>query len=195
MRNKFKTHLEFHRVSELLVGDTHYGPPVDIWAIGCVFAEMVTGEALWPGRSDVDQLYLIRRTMGSLPFFERIFSRISGIRNKFVRKVKSWNIFKFLEMFSEFFQFLNLLKFYEFKLLERVLRSGLRNSSVFLAFSGEFLPRHMQLFRSNSFFYGLSIPEPEVHEDLTTKLSASPIIIDFLYVCFINRFLCIRTRL
>jgi serine/threonine protein kinase len=41
-----------------------YGAAVDIWAIGCVFAEMITGEALWPGRSDVDQLYLIRRTMG-----------------------------------------------------------------------------------------------------------------------------------
>lgn len=54
----------WYRSPELLVGDTNYGPPVDIWAIGCVFAEMVTGEALWPGRSDVDQLYLIRKTMG-----------------------------------------------------------------------------------------------------------------------------------
>lgn len=31
---------------------------------GCVFAELVRGEALWPGKSDVDQLYLIRRTLG-----------------------------------------------------------------------------------------------------------------------------------
>ena len=29
-------------------------------------AEMVTGEALWPGRSDVDQLYLIRKTIGDI---------------------------------------------------------------------------------------------------------------------------------
>ena len=27
---------------------------------GCVFVELVKGEALWPGKSDVDQLYLIR---------------------------------------------------------------------------------------------------------------------------------------
>ena len=54
----------WYRAPELLVGDTQYGPPVDIWAIGCVFAELITGQALWPGRSDVDQLYLIRRTLG-----------------------------------------------------------------------------------------------------------------------------------
>uniref|UniRef100_A0A0R3RR92 cyclin-dependent kinase n=1 Tax=Elaeophora elaphi TaxID=1147741 RepID=A0A0R3RR92_9BILA len=54
----------WYRSPELLIGAVRYGPPVDVWAIGCVFAEMVTGEALWPGRSDIDQLYLIRETMG-----------------------------------------------------------------------------------------------------------------------------------
>ncbi|KAL3116711.1 hypothetical protein niasHT_000789 [Heterodera trifolii] len=56
----------WYRAPELLVGDTHYGSPVDIWAVGCVFAEMLTGEPIWPGRSDVDQLYLIIRTMGKI---------------------------------------------------------------------------------------------------------------------------------
>lgn len=31
-----------------------------------MFAELIRGEALWPGKSDVDQLYLIRRTLGDL---------------------------------------------------------------------------------------------------------------------------------
>ncbi|XP_038066536.1 cyclin-dependent kinase-like 1 [Patiria miniata] len=56
----------WYRAPELLVGDTKYGPPVDVWAIGCVMAEMLTTEPLWPGRSDVDQLYLIRKTLGDL---------------------------------------------------------------------------------------------------------------------------------
>lgn len=56
----------WYRAPELLVGDTQYGPPVDVWAIGCVFAELMSGQALWPGRSDVDQLYLIRKTLGDL---------------------------------------------------------------------------------------------------------------------------------
>lgn len=33
---------------------------------GCVLAELIKGEALWPGKSDVDQLYLIRCTLGDL---------------------------------------------------------------------------------------------------------------------------------
>lgn len=33
---------------------------------GCVLAELIRGEALWPGKSDVDQLYLIRCTVGDL---------------------------------------------------------------------------------------------------------------------------------
>lgn len=50
----------------MLVGDTQYGSPVDVWAIGCVFAELLCGQPLWPGRSDVDQLYLIKKTLGAV---------------------------------------------------------------------------------------------------------------------------------
>lgn len=56
----------WYRAPELLVGDTQYGPPVDVWALGCVFAELLHGNPLWPGKSDVDQLYLIRKTLGTL---------------------------------------------------------------------------------------------------------------------------------
>lgn len=56
----------WYRAPELLVGDTQYGPPVDVWAIGCVFAELLSGIPLWPGKSDMDQLYLIRKTLGEV---------------------------------------------------------------------------------------------------------------------------------
>ncbi|XP_037084000.1 cyclin-dependent kinase-like 4 [Pollicipes pollicipes] len=49
----------WYRAPELLVGDTTYGKEVDVWAAGCLFAEMVTGEPLFPGDSDVDQLHHI----------------------------------------------------------------------------------------------------------------------------------------
>ncbi|EEC12323.1 CDKl1/4, putative [Ixodes scapularis] len=80
----------WYRAPELLVGDTQYGPAVDVWAVGCVAAELMRGEALWPGKSDVDQLFLIRRTIGEL------------------------------------------------------------------------IPRHMQIFKTNDFFSGVSIPDPDV---------------------------------
>ncbi|PAA49099.1 hypothetical protein BOX15_Mlig000280g4 [Macrostomum lignano] len=71
----------WYRAPELLVGDTQYGPPVDVWAIGCVFAEMLKGIPLWPGRSDLDQLYLIIKTLGELlPRHKEIFQENSFFR-------------------------------------------------------------------------------------------------------------------
>ncbi|XP_014275584.1 cyclin-dependent kinase-like 1 [Halyomorpha halys] len=105
----------WYRAPELLVGDTLYGPPVDIWAIGCVLAELVKGEALWPGKSDVDQLYLIRKTLGDL------------------------------------------------------------------------IPRHMHIFRTNDFFTGITLPQPDVIEPLESKLPKQAQneanLIDFLKKC------------
>ncbi|KAG8126695.1 putative Cyclin-dependent kinase-like 1 protein [Naja naja] len=67
-----------------ILSDTQYGPPVDVWAIGCVFAELLSGIPLWPGKSDVDQLYLIRSTLGDLiPRHQQVFSTnqfFSGVR-------------------------------------------------------------------------------------------------------------------
>ncbi|CAG0892951.1 unnamed protein product [Darwinula stevensoni] len=54
----------WYRGPELLVGDTKYGPEVDVWAVGCLFAEMTTGEPLFPGESDIDQLFLIVQALG-----------------------------------------------------------------------------------------------------------------------------------
>lgn len=56
----------WYRAPELLVGDPHYGSAVDVWAIGCMVAEMVTGQPLFPGDSDVEQLALIMACLGPL---------------------------------------------------------------------------------------------------------------------------------
>ncbi|XP_037595941.1 cyclin-dependent kinase-like 4 isoform X1 [Cebus imitator] len=102
----------WYRAPELLVGDTQYGSSVDIWATGCVFAELLTGQPLWPGKSDVDQLYLIIRTLGKL------------------------------------------------------------------------IPRHQSIFKSNQFFHGISIPEPEDMETLEEKFSdAHTVALNFMKGC------------
>lgn len=46
----------WYRGPELLTGDTQYGKPVDIWAIGCMLPEMASGAPLFPGESDIDQV-------------------------------------------------------------------------------------------------------------------------------------------
>ncbi|XP_012524644.1 cyclin-dependent kinase-like 4 [Monomorium pharaonis] len=56
----------WYRAPELLVGDSRYGREIDVWAAGCIYAEMVTGKPLFPGDSDVDQLYRIMKVLGPL---------------------------------------------------------------------------------------------------------------------------------
>jgi serine/threonine protein kinase len=52
----------------LLVSDNMpYGKEVDIWAIGCIMGELMDGQPLFPGDSEVDQLYVIQKVLGPLP--------------------------------------------------------------------------------------------------------------------------------
>ena len=55
----------WYRAPDVLLGSTTYGTPVDLWSIGCIFAELVTGAALFDGRTDLDQLEKIFRFLGS----------------------------------------------------------------------------------------------------------------------------------
>ncbi|XP_056682115.1 cyclin-dependent kinase-like 4 isoform X5 [Monodelphis domestica] len=85
----------WYRAPELLVGDTKYGPTVDVWAVGCVFAELLTGQPLWPGKSDVDQLYLIIRTLGKLiPRHQSIFKSNQFFRGINIPEPKDMNCLK-----------------------------------------------------------------------------------------------------
>lgn len=49
----------WYRAPELLVGASSYTHAVDVWAIGCIFVELVTGSAIFTGDSDFDMLKLI----------------------------------------------------------------------------------------------------------------------------------------
>uniref|UniRef100_A0AAA9T237 cyclin-dependent kinase n=1 Tax=Bos taurus TaxID=9913 RepID=A0AAA9T237_BOVIN len=55
----------WYRAPEILLGCKFYSTAVDIWSIGCIFAEMVTRRALFPGDSEIDQLFRIFRTLGT----------------------------------------------------------------------------------------------------------------------------------
>lgn len=51
---------------ELLYGSTNYGLEVDLWSLGCIFAELFTLEPLFPGSADIDQLSRIISVLGDL---------------------------------------------------------------------------------------------------------------------------------
>ncbi|KAK4756959.1 hypothetical protein SAY87_007086 [Trapa incisa] len=54
------------RAPELLYGSTNYGLEVDLWSLGCIFAELLALEPLFPGVSDIDQLSRIITVLGNL---------------------------------------------------------------------------------------------------------------------------------
>jgi cyclin-dependent kinase 2 len=47
------------------LGGKQYSTPVDVWSIGCIFAEMVRGEALFRGDSEIGQLMSIFHVLGT----------------------------------------------------------------------------------------------------------------------------------
>ena len=46
----------YYRAPELIFGATDYTTAIDLWSVGCVMAELLLGQPLFPGESGVDQL-------------------------------------------------------------------------------------------------------------------------------------------
>jgi len=76
----------WYRAPEILLGAKFYSTSVDTWSLGCIYAEMVTRKPLFPGDSEIDQLFRIFRIMGtptesnwpgvsSLPDYKPVFPK------------------------------------------------------------------------------------------------------------------------
>jgi cell division cycle 2-like protein len=55
----------WYRAPELLLGTPTYTPAIDIWAVGCVFAEMLTRDPIFKGKNEGDQVDKIFKVLGS----------------------------------------------------------------------------------------------------------------------------------
>mmetsp|Transcript_25821 Transcript_25821/g.83614 ORF Transcript_25821/g.83614 Transcript_25821/m.83614 type:complete len:317 (+) Transcript_25821:1451-2401(+) len=55
----------WYRAPDVLMGSRTYSTPVDVWSVGCIFAEMVNGQPFFNGSSESDQLHKIFKTLGS----------------------------------------------------------------------------------------------------------------------------------
>jgi len=56
----------WYRAPEVLLGARHYSTAIDMWSVGCIFAEMVCrGQPLFPGDSEIDQIFKIFRILGT----------------------------------------------------------------------------------------------------------------------------------
>lgn len=53
-----------YRSPEMLLGERKYGPPSDVWSLGCLFAELVLKRTLLPGQGELDQLSRVAQLLG-----------------------------------------------------------------------------------------------------------------------------------
>lgn len=77
----------WYRAPDVLLGSRNYSTSVDMWSVGCIFAEMSNGRPLFPGQNDSDQLKKIFARLGApslqtwpglkdLPEFKRLCSNV-----------------------------------------------------------------------------------------------------------------------
>lgn len=55
----------WYRAPEVLLGGKQYSTGVDIWSIGCIFAEMCNRKPIFSGDSEIDQIFKIFRVLGT----------------------------------------------------------------------------------------------------------------------------------
>lgn len=68
----------------LVIMGAKYGMPIDMWSLGCILAELLTGYPLLPGEDENDQLALIVELLGMPP--PRIVESAKRARNFFSSK-------------------------------------------------------------------------------------------------------------
>ncbi|EST07133.1 Protein kinase domain protein [Kalmanozyma brasiliensis GHG001] len=79
----------WYRAPEVLLGSRHYSTAIDMWSVGCIFAEMAMRHPLFPGDSEIDEIFKIFRTLGTptddiwpgvqqLPDYKDSFPKWSG---------------------------------------------------------------------------------------------------------------------
>lgn len=80
----------WYRPPDVLLGSTHYTTSLDMWGVGCIFVEMISGFPLFPGvKSAQDQLNKIFKVTGT-PTVEEWphVNNISYTRDDFVKYPK-----------------------------------------------------------------------------------------------------------
>ncbi|XP_019731113.1 serine/threonine-protein kinase MAK isoform X2 [Hippocampus comes] len=56
----------WYRAPEVLLRSSTYSSPVDLWAVGCIMAELYTLRPLFPGNSEVDEIFKICQVLGTV---------------------------------------------------------------------------------------------------------------------------------
>lgn len=139
----------YYRAPELIFGATNYTPFIDIWSMGCVLAELLLGQPLFPGDSGVDQLVEIIKVLGT-PAKEQIVSMNNNYTNYKFPEIKPhpWpKVFKAravppeaLDLISKVLQYTPSSRLKPWEVCAHPFFDELREQSTRLPPSGKALP-------------------------------------------------------
>jgi len=80
----------WYRAPEILLGEKHYSPAVDVWSVGCIMGELAKGRVMFRGDSEIGQLYEVFQVLGTpsesttwpgvtkLPDYRDVFPKWAG---------------------------------------------------------------------------------------------------------------------
>lgn len=89
----------WYRAPEIMLNWMRYNQTVDIWSVGCIMAELITGRTLFPGKDHIDQLLRIMTLCGTpdADFMKKITSEEA---RRYVRTLPIMKRKNFLEIFA-----------------------------------------------------------------------------------------------
>jgi glycogen synthase kinase 3 beta len=105
----------YYRAPELMFGATEYKTAIDVWSTGCVIAELVLGQPLFPGDSAIDQIVEIIKVLGTPNKSQILGMNPEYTESKFpIIKPLAWNkVFKGKNMPEEFYDLVGKLLTYD----------------------------------------------------------------------------------
>jgi len=98
----------WYRAPELLLGTEIYGPAIDVWSCGCIFAEIFMKKVLFHGKGELNQIELIFELLGTPN--EEIWPKVSDLPH--------WGKFKLQEYPGKFDDIFTVKKVEKFELSE-----------------------------------------------------------------------------
>ena len=88
----------WYRAPEILLGSTKYSKEADMWSVGCILAELISGKPLFPGTSTLNQLNKILEVTGK-PSKEDIASIQSELASTMLESIPNIKTKNFNQIF------------------------------------------------------------------------------------------------
>lgn len=85
---------------EVMLASQRYDEFIDVWSAGCIFAELLQGEALFPGQNDIHHFHIITEILGTPS--ETVTKRMAS-GNVCLCSISCWSHHQWMEWFTKIY--------------------------------------------------------------------------------------------